>query len=383
MDWKSIRMANVRGKRVIIRVDMNVPFDARGRILDDFRIRESLTTIRWILAHGGSVFVLLHRGRPEGLDKKLTIGPIARRVSQLLRLPVAIVSDPVMENPDQYRASRIIFCENIRFFPGEDKNSPALARALAHWGEIYVNDAFAVSHRKAASIVGLPRLLSAYAGLLLEKEIKTLDAVFVRPRRPFLAIFGGAKISTKLPYIPAFIKKADRVAIGGAIASTLLAASGHKVGRSLTEPGFFRAARQILRSKKLIVPTDVRLVRYDDRGGRARDASIDRIGRNDYILDIGEESIQTFCKAVKDARTILWNGPLGNTDYPKGRESTRRVFAAIKKSRARTVLGGGDLDVVDEGQKPSQRIFVSTGGGAMLEFIARGTLPGVEALKKR
>ena len=374
---QSIRQAEVRGKRVIVRVDMNVPFDERGRILDDFRIREGLGTIRWVLGQGGAVFIILHRGRPKGMEPRLSVRPIANAIQIFLKRPVAIVKNPIRENPEKYRGVPVLISENIRFFAGEGKNDPKFARSLARWGEIYANDAFAVSHRASASIVGLASLMPAYGGLLLQKEVELIDGAFKRPKRPFIAILGGAKVSTKMPYVKDLMKKADKVVLGGALLNTVLAAEGKETGRSLVDRSMYREARKISRSPKLFLPQDVTSVIK----GKTRNANVGETRANDYILDIGSAATKEIARAIIKARTILWNGSLGNTDLPKGDKATKAIFAAIKKSKARVVLGGGDLTVFAKTNKLPSRIFILTGGGAMLEYVAKGTLPGIKALE--
>lgn len=373
----------MKDKRVIIRVDMNVPFSARGRIADTFRIKESLATIRWILSRGGKVFVLLHRSRPRGFERKYSIAPIAARAAGLLRQPVKIVRNPIKEDPHAYRNYAVLFCENIRFFAGEEANTASFSRALARWGELFVNDAFAVSHRRSASVVGLPKFLPSYGGLLLLREVRALTAVFTRPRRPLLVILGGAKISTKIPYIAGLLKKADRVVLGGALLNTVLAAKRLEVGRSLIEPAMFRESRKLLRQQKLFLPGDVVVTKGPQRAGKRRTVAVGRIEEKDYILDIGSRGSGAIQRLIKSARTILWNGPLGNVDLPGGEGATLILLRALLRARGNAVIGGGDLGaLLKKIRTRSRRIYVSTGGGATLEFVARGTLPGIEALKK-
>ncbi len=361
---------------MVVRVDMNVPFDKRGRVLDDFRIRQCLPTIQWILAHGGTVAVCTHRGSPKRYDTRLSAAPIAKRLSQLLQRNVHFVRNPLKENPRR-RMETVLFLENLRFFPGEQKNSPSFAKALARWGELYVNDAFAESHRNVASIVHLPKLLPSYAGLLFVQETFKLKKIFVRPRRPFLVIIGGAKISTKIRYIRSFLSYADGVVLGGALFNTLLAARGGIVGRSAIEKGAFGMAKRLLASRKLILPQDVRVLHRIDgatldpkRSGDPASRglahplvhSVDDVGANDYICDIGPDSV------VK---------------MPKCRMGTIAVARALAVSRARVVVGGGDLEALwRETRIPTKNVYMSTGGGALLDFVMDGNLVGIEALER-
>ena len=384
MPIRSVKSANLRGKRVIIRVDMNVPFDHHGRIRDDFRIRESLATIRLVLRRGGSVLVLLHRGRPAGRDKNLSVVPIARRAAKILGMDVRIVSDPIRERPDKYKNARVLFSENIRFFDGEQKNSKEFAKRLADWGDLYVNDAFAVSHRRAASVVGIPRYLPAYAGLLVEKELRGLAPLKHHPRRPFVVILGGAKAETKIPYIAPLLKKADKLIAGGVILNTLLAGWGHETGKSVVEKSQLSNAKKLSRARRLLIADDVCVLGGDMAKGSMCTIPLASVGASDYILDVGPMSVMRFVPILERARTILWNGPLGNTDRALGDRATRAFAKILKKSRARIVVGGGDLEAALKKEKVKGRnFFVSTGGGAMLEYVAYGTLPGIKALERK
>lgn len=377
---KSIK--NFKGSRVIVRADFNVPFGAKGRILDDFRIRHTLPTLNWILRRNGRVFIITHLGQPKGRDTRFSIHPVARRLAKLLKRPVRVVNNPLKQDPKLFKDD-VIICENIRFWPGEIQNDSQFAKTLSRWGTLYVNDAFSESHRTVASIVGLAKFLPSFAGTLLAHEVKTLYNIFRKPKRPFLVIVGGAKISTKMEYLKAFVKKADRVAIGGALFNTILAARGHEIGRSLAEKESMPEARWLGKHKKLLLPEDVCVIRRLRDWAHPTTRAIGAIGRNDYICDIGPRSITAFSAAVKSAKTILWNGPLGYMEMRHCRRGTVLVAKSLKKTRARVVVGGGDLVALFETERiPAKHGYFSTGGGALLEFVAYGTLPGIEALKK-
>ena len=363
---------------------MNVPFDHKGRIRDDFRIRESLATIKFVLRRGGSVFVLLHRGRPVGRDPKLSIIPIAECAAKILGVSVRVVSDLTRERPEKYQKMQVTFSDNIRFFEGEEKDSPKFAKILAGWGDLYVNDAFAVSHRAAASIVAITKLLPSFAGLLLASEISALDRVLKNPRRPFVVILGGAKAETKIPYIAPLLKKADKLIPGGVILNTLWESWGHETGKSVVEKSQLSNAKKLSRERRLLIPDDVCVLKGDIIKGPMRAVPLASVGRGDYILDLGPASVKKFAPILDKARTVLWNGPLGNTDRVSGDRATRAFAKILKRSRARIVVGGGDLEAALKKEKVvGSRVFVSTGGGAMLEYVARGILPGVEALKRK
>lgn len=370
------------GKRVIVRVDMNVPRDAKGNIADDFRISESLRTIRHILKKHGRVFLITHWGDPKGKEAKYSLYPIKKRLEERLGRKVLLVANPLTAKSDDYSAD-ILISENIRFWREEHKNSLRFAKQLARWGSLYVNDAFAVSHRADASIVGLPKLLPAYSGLLLEREVAHLTKLFKKPKRPFLVLVGGGKISTKLSYIKRLLNIADEIVLGGGLFNTLLTAKGEAVGKSLIEKQSLGEAKRLLKEKRLMLPVDVLVAEKLANSAKFSVKHPNEVKPGEYILDIGPASTQHIKEELKRAETILWNGPLGYIELEKSRASTLAIMKALQAVKGNIEVGGGDLAMLfDEEKIKNPRLHVSTGGGALLHFIAFGTLPGIEALKK-
>ena len=353
---KYLTSKNLKGKIILLRVDFNVPI-VSGKVLDDFRIKSSLPTIKFLIKKNVKKIILItHLGK----DGKQKLTPIINSFFKISKLP----------------KSKVEFLENIRKFKGEEKNSLSFTIDLAKKGDIYVNDAFSVSHREHASIIGLPKVLPAYAGFQLEEEVKNLSHAFKNPRRPFLFILGGAKFSTKMPLINKYLKSADYVFIGGALANDFLKADGHIVGKSLVDESKYDF-RKILKSKKLILPIDV-LVKS---GKFLVNKRVEEVGIDDYILDIGIETIKNLTPIIKKSKLILWNGPLGKYE-DGGAEATKKILKLIGKGKAESIIGGGDTVALISKMKIEKKFsFVSTGGGSTLDFLANGTLPGIKALK--
>lgn len=380
---RSVRTLSRTRERVILRVDMNVPFDAKGHILDDFRIRSALPTIRLIISRGASLMILAHRGKPNGPDPKLSIRPIARHLESLIGEHVEIVRDPIRMDPKDFEKNRVVMAENIRFFRGEQSRSRRFAESLRRWGRYYVNDAFGVSHRMDTSVTLLPRMCSSFAGLLFEKEVRELRSVMKHPKRPFIVLMGGgpANIETKAAYIQRFLAKADLVLLGGALFNTILAAGGRSVGKSFVARASFPVARMI-KGKRVLFPSDVRTFSAMKPNAKVSVRNVGEIPAREFVVDIGPESIRAFSQMVRRAGTVLWNGPLGYIELPQSAAGTKTVAKALLRSRAKSIIGGGDLTGFLESRKiKGSRMYFSTGGGALLEFVAKGTLPGIEALK--
>jgi len=357
-------------KRVLLRADLNVPLKD-GRVADDMRIRATLPTITALLNGGAMVAICSHLGRPKGRDDALSLSPVAERLSQLLGHRVSLAADCVgNEVAEEVRATpfgQALLLENVRFHPEEERNDPAFAKALAAPFDAYVNDAFGAAHRAHASTEGVAHLLPAYAGLLLATEVRVLGNLLTAPERPFLAIIGGAKVSSKIDVLRALVAKADVLAIGGGMANTFLAATGTNIKRSLCEPDKEAQARAILAAAKergveILLPTD--LAWSDDR-----------------ILDIGPATLARYAAAVADARTVFWNGPLGRFEDPAFAAGTYGIARALAASSATTVVGGGEsVQAVEALGLGGRMTHVSTGGGAALELIEGKTLPGVAAI---
>jgi len=389
MTARSITDADVAGKRVLVRVDFNVPLRDH-EVTDDTRIRAALPTIRWLLDHGAAVILATHLGRPKGRsDPALSVRPVAERLSALLRQPVATVDATV--GPEAERAAAalrpgdILLLENTRFEPGEEANDPDLAAALARLADVFVNDAFGAAHRAHASTVGVATHLPAYAGLLLQREVTALDCLLTRPERPFMAILGGAKVSDKLAVLDHLLPRVDALFLGGGMANTLLLATGHIIGKSLAEPELVDHAKNLLaaaaqRGVAVLLPVDVVVAAALDSDG-ARVVAIDAVPADEAIFDIGPATVERFCAEMRRARTLFWNGPMGVFEHPPFDRGTRAIATCMADVDAYTVVGGGDSAAAVEAAGLADHIaHISTGGGASLEFLEGRVLPGIAAI---
>lgn len=375
-----------KGMRVIVRADLDVAM--RGRATEamenDIRVRAHEETLRILTKAGARIRIIAHRGRPGGArDFALTLAPVSRVLARILKRRVDFVSDPFL--PAAYekynRSSDVLLFENLRFWPGEEKNSAAFARSLGRWGDIYVNEAFAVCHRTHASVVRLPALMPAHAGAHLVDEIAALERVMENPARPLVAVFGGAKIETKLPLIRRFVRIAEGILVGGALANALLAAAGKGIGRSRTDGDAKRALS--LKNKKIVVPSDVVAADGLVLGAAHRIRRSDEVDTDEYIADIGPASRKFFADIIRDAGTVVWNGPMGYAEIPAYAEGTAAMARAMRASKAFTVVGGGDTIAALMRLGLAQRFsHISTGGGAMLEFLAGKNLPALMALQR-
>jgi len=384
---KTIRDIEVQGKRVLVRVDFNVPIQ-NGQITDDRRIRESLPTIQYLLDRGASVILMSHLGRPKGKrDPQYSLRPVAERLSVLLRRPVRFLEDCVGEAVEQavqaLKPGEVVLLENLRFHPEEEANDPAFAQALARLGEIYVNDAFGSAHRAHASTEGVAHYLPAVAGLLMEKELRFLGSVLTNPERPFVAILGGAKVQDKIGVIGNLLPKVDRLLIGGGMAFTFLKAQGYEIGRSLLDSEHIDFARRVLQDAgmKIMLPVDVVVAPEPRADAPTQVVPVDQIPPDQMGLDIGPQTVARFGEVIRAARTVVWNGPLGMFELAPFAEGTRGVLQAVAESGAVSVLGGGDTAAAAEQFGFADRItHISTGGGASLEFLEGRELPGVAVL---
>ena len=383
----------LRGKRVVVRVDFNVPLDAEGAITDDTRIRESLATVRYLTERGARVVLLSHLGRPKGApDPAFSLAPVAKRLKELLKgTKVAFVATTVgaatVKAVGKLKDGDVALLENTRFLPGEEANDAALARDLARLGDVYVNDAFGSAHRAHASTEGIARVLKpAVAGLLMDKELTYLGRALAEPERPFVAVMGGAKISGKIDVIEHLLPKVDRLVVGGAMACTFFRAMGIETGKSLVEPDRVVMARSLYSraGDKLVLPTDAVVAPAMDQPQAAHSVGRDDIPPKMAMFDIGPESARAFADVIRGARTIVWNGPMGVFEtggFDSGTRAVADAMAEATRSGATTIVGGGDsaAAVADFGLE-SAMSHVSTGGGASLEFLEGKTLPGVAAL---
>jgi len=388
-----IEDVETRGKKVLVRVDFNVPL-AEGRVRDDTRIRAALPTINFLLAQGARIVLASHLGRPRGkLQQDLKMDPIASRLSELLGKPVQkldhVAGMEVNRAVAELKDGEVILLENLRFEKGEETNDPSFARALAEPFDLYVNDAFGTAHRAHASTAGVASYIPAVAGLLMKKEIEELTRCLQDPARPLTAILGGAKVSDKINVIRRFLQLADNLLVGGGMANTFLAASGFDPGASFFEKDLLdEAAALISTSKKskcrLVMPVDLVVTRELQPGSHFKVVTPDQIEEDWKAVDIGPETIEIFSGVIAESAMIVWNGPLGVYEIPPFDRGTGEVARAFAGSSAYSVVGGGDLVAALEELKLSQKIsFISTGGGATLEFWEGKDLPGITALKDK
>ncbi len=375
------------GRRVLARFDFNVPL-RDGEVDDDLRIVSALPTLRWLLDHGAAVVACSHLGRPKGEpDPGLSMRPVAARLGDLLQrrivLAPAVVGPTVQTRADALGPGDALLLENLRFEPGEKANDPAFAAALSALGDVYVNDAFGASHRAHASIVGPPRWLPSAAGRLLAREVDVLTGLLHDPRRPFLAVLGGAKVSDKLGVIDALLDRCDTILVGGAMAFTFLLAQGFAVGDSLVEPERADDCRRLLATDRVRVPVDVVVARETTADTETRVVPASAMPDGWKGLDIGPETAAIFADAIAAAGTVLWNGPMGVFEVEPFAAGTHTVADAVAECRGFTVVGGGDSAAAIRQMGLADRVdHVSTGGGASLELIERGDLPGLEALRE-
>jgi phosphoglycerate kinase len=397
MNKKTIRDISVSGKRVLVRVDFNVPLDKEKHIEDDTRIRESLPTIEHLLSQGAKVILMSHLGRPKGKAPEFSLAPVAKRLSELLGKPVHFASDCIGAEAETavnaLQNGEVLLLENVRFYKEEEANDLEFAKKLASLGDVYVNDAFGTAHRAHASTEGVTKFIqTAVAGFLIEKELKYLGEATANPKRPFVAILGGAKISGKIDVLEKLLEKVDAILVGGAMIFTFFKAQGFKVGKSLVEDDKLDVAKTILekaksRNVKLLLPTDVVIADKFEKDANAKTVSIDAI-EDDWIgLDIGAETIKTYRHEILSAKTVVWNGPMGVFEMDKfavGTFEIAKALAEATKNGAITVIGGGDSAsaIVKAGLEKAVT-HVSTGGGASLEFLEGKILPGIAALNEK
>ncbi len=390
---KSVRDIEVSGKKMFIRVDYNLPMDDAGNITDDNRIRATLDLITYLIEKGAKLILASHLGRPKGgRDETFSLRPAAVRLSELLDTEVAFVNDcigdEVQKRVDELKPGQIIMLENLRFYSEEKKNDPDFARSLAELCDIYVNNAFAVSHRDQASVTGITRFAKeAVAGFLLEKEVRSYYDSVEHPKKPLTVVIGGAKVSSKLAALENMLKFVDCMLIGGAMANTFLAAKGVDTKGSMIESDLMSTASDILaqaesKGIKLLLPTDLVVADRFDKDADTRTVSLDKIPDNWMALDIGPESAKAYAMAVADAGTIVWNGPMGVFEMDRFAAGTKVVADAIAGSDAFSIVGGGDTGLAAKKCGITEKVsYISTGGGAFLHMMEGKVLPGVAALE--
>ena len=387
MKIKTIRQAKkINNQIVFLRADFNVPMKD-GKIEDDYKIVVILPTIRFLLRHGCKIVIATHLGKPNGQDKKLSVKPIADRLSQLLDKKIKLVDKYWGRPTDELKAdlnkNNILILENLRFCEGEKNNDKKFARLLASMAQLYVNDAFAVSHRRHASVSAIKKYLPSYAGLLLTEEIENLNKI-LKPQKPMVSVVGGDKTETKIKLVGSLSKKSFMVLVGGALANNFIAAHGFEVGKSFINPTYVKLAKKF-KDKNIILPIDV-LVGKNKEATEAQAKSISQVGKEDVILDIGPRTIKLFSDYIRKANTIVWNGPMGyseNKCFKHGTMAMAQVFASRSRGPAFGVVGGGEtVAALNQAKMIDDIDWVSTGGGAMLAYLSGEKMPGLKGIIK-
>jgi phosphoglycerate kinase len=394
--FRTLDHVDVKGKRVLMRVDLNVPYE-NGVVSDATRIERVAPSITELADKGAKVILLSHFGRPKGRDASQSLKPVAAEVAHTIKRPIKFVGDCIGDEAERavaaMRSGEIICLENTRFYPGEEKNDPAFVAALAKLGDLFVNDAFSVSHRAHASTEGLSHLLPAFAGRTLQAELEAFEKVLDKPGRPLVAIVGGAKISTKLDLLSNLLAKVDVLIIGGAMANTFLMAQGKKIGRSLVERDLLDTAQKIMdqaraNNREILLPADAVVAEKFEANAPSRVVDVDHIGDADMMLDIGPKSVEQIVSVLARARTLVWNGPFGAFEIEPFDNGTVEVAEAAAEltqaGKLVTVAGGGDtVAALNVAGVVDRFTYVSTAGGAFLEWLEGKALPGVEVLRQK
>ncbi len=386
---KTVRDVNVAGLRVLVRCDFNVPLE-NGRIVDDRRISSSIPTLQFLSKAGAKVIVCSHLGRPKGITPEFSLAPVAERLRELMGQPVKFAPDSI--GPEvasmvaQMQAGEILLLENVRFHPEEEANDPDFAKSLASMADLFVNDAFGTAHRAHASTEGVAHIIPGVAGFLIEKEIEYLGGALENPKRPFIAILGGAKVKDKIPVIESLLPKVDHLIIGGGMAFTFLKAKGFEIGKSLFDESNFSFCQQLLADagQKIALPSDVVVAKELSDSAASRIVSVGDLASDDIGADIGPETCSAFTKLINEGGTIVWNGPMGVFEMAPFEAGTKAVAEAMAASPGITIVGGGDSAAAAEQFGVADEMsHVSTGGGASLEFLEGQILPGIAALQDR
>lgn len=395
MNKKTVKDIDVNGKKVLVRCDFNVPIDSEtGKITDNRRIRAALPTIQYLLDHNAKVILCSHLGRPKGeFNLKYSLKPVAEELSKLLNKDVKLAKDVIGESAKELTSNMkegdIVLLENVRFHKEEEQNDPEYSKALASMAEIYVNDAFGTAHRAHSSTTGVADYLPAVSGFLIEKELEFLGGALENPKHPFVAILGGAKVSDKIGVIENLLDKVDTLIIGGGMAYTFYKAQGHHIGTSICEEDKLDLAKSILekaqeKGVKLLLPVDNHVSSEYSNNGEEKMVDSTEIPDGFMGLDIGPKTIEKFEEAVKDAKTVVWNGPLGVCEFDKFATGTKAVATMLSKIEATTIIGGGDsAAAIEKLELADKMTHISTGGGASLEFLEGKTLPGIACLQDK
>jgi len=393
---KDLNKNQLEGKRVLVRVDFNVPLNDKLEITDDTRIKAALSTIKYLTSHQAKVILMSHLGRPKGkVVEKLRLDPVAKRLSELLEQEVKKLNDCIGEEVEKVvsnmRKGEVVLLENLRFHPEEEKNDYEFSKKLANLADIFVNDAFGTAHRAHASTVGVARMLPSYAGFLIAKEIEVLSNLIENPERPFVVLLGGAKISGKIEIVQNLLSIADRILIAGGMSYTCLAALGYEVGNSLLEEYDLEIVKKMLKKaeekgNKILLPVDLVITKEVLEKAESKLFEIDNIPKDGIGVDLGERSLIKFEKEIKKAKTVFWNGPVGVFEIKKYAKGTNRIakILADMQGKAVTIIGGGDsIAAIENAGLAAKMTHISTGGGASLEFLGGKKLPGIEVLPEK
>lgn len=378
---------DVKNKRVLVRVDFNVPLDDKGNVTDDTKLKASLPTIKYLIKNKAMIILMCHVKDPKGeIIENLKTAKIAKRLQKLLKKKVYYIDDCIGQDVedfiDKMVDGEVLLLENLRFYKEEKENNAKFASALADLADLYVNDAFGTAHRPHASIIGVPKHLPSAAGFLLQKEIETMGQALSKPKRPFIAIMGGLKVSDKIKAINNLLKKVDYLLIGGAMAFTFFAAKGYKIGNSVVEKEKIFLAKKLLKNKKIILPIDTIVGDKFDPKAKIKIVKSTEIPDNWQGLDIGPETIKLFSSCLKKAKTVIWNGTLGVAEWPRFAKGSRTLAKTIAGLKATTIIGGGETTALVEQLKLENKMtHISTGGGASLEFLEGKKLPAIKALE--
>ena len=395
MNKKTVRDIDVTGKKVLVRCDFNVPLDKEtGEITDNRRIRAAIPTIQYLIDHNAKVILCSHLGRPKGeFNLKYSLKPVAEELSKLLGKEVKLAKDVIGEDAEkltsEIKEGEVVLLENVRFHKEEEENNPEFAKKLASFAEIYVNDAFGTAHRAHATTAGVADYLPAVSGFLIEKELEFLGNALDNPERPFVAILGGAKVSDKIGVIENLLDKVDTLIIGGGMAYTFYKAQGHSIGTSICEEDKIDLAKDILnkakeKNVKILLPVDNHVSAEYSNEAEDKFVESTEIPEGFMGLDIGPETIKIFKEAIENAKTVVWNGPLGVTEFSKFEEGTKAIAEALANTKAVTVIGGGDsAGAVEKFGLADKMTHISTGGGASLEFLEGKVLPGIACLNNK
>lgn len=387
---RTIRDVDLKNKKVLLRVDFNVPLDGEGNVSDDKRIVAALPTINYLVKCGCKVIIVSHLGRPNGWDTHLSMLPVAKRLIELVECKVFVASDIVGEDAKakakKLKCGEILLLENVRFEKGEEENDENLAKELAGLAEFYVNDAFGTAHRKHASTYGVAKLLPNALGFLMGKETNTITCAIEKPDRPFVVVMGGGKVSDKIGMLENLVSKADVLLIGGAMAFTFLKSEGKNVGLSKVDDEGVKTAQNLMEQaqklgKKIVLPLDVVCAKKVDKSAHARRFCVDKIPNDQIGLDIGRKTQKLFAKYIKNAHTVIWNGPMGVFEIPKFEKGTKKIALALAKVRGTSIVGGGDSALAAKFFGISKKVtHVSTGGGATLKLLEGKVLPCVDVI---